>query len=141
MRVSLDAIPLAAPRTGVGHYTFELARHLALLSPADEFELVSPFAFADGIVGEAERRFPPNLQMKRAPVGSLRRRWFAVGLPLYIRRTGFDLFHGTNYEVPLWGGCPSVLTIHDLSLYLHPETHEPRLVRRGRRRLPLMARA
>jgi glycosyltransferase involved in cell wall biosynthesis len=33
------------------------------------------------------------------------------------------------------------MTIHDLSLLLHPETHEAARVRRARRRLPLMLRA
>lgn len=141
MRISLDAIPLAAPRTGVGHYTFELARHLALLAPADEFELVSPFPIAAPFPGQAEQDLPNNLRTVHAKVNSLRRRWFAVGLPLYLRQSQSDLFHGTNYEVPLWGKRPAVLTIHDLSLLLHADTHEARLVRRGRRRLPLMARA
>jgi glycosyltransferase involved in cell wall biosynthesis len=139
MRVGLDAIPLATPRTGVGHYTFELARHLALIAPTNEFELVSPFPFAEPI--KADEELPANLRVVHPKVNSLRRRWFAVGLPLYTKQAAFDLFHGTNYEVPLWGGCPTVLTIHDLSLLLHPQTHEARLVRRGRRRLPIMARA
>lgn len=138
MRVGIDAIPLATPRTGVGHYTFELAYQLALIAPADEFELISPFPFAAPLSGHD--RLPANLSFIHRKVNSLQRRWFAVGLPLYIRRSAFDLFHGTNYEVPLWGGCPSVLTIHDLSLLLHPATHEDQLVRRGRRRLPIMAR-
>jgi glycosyltransferase involved in cell wall biosynthesis len=34
-----------------------------------------------------------------------------------------------------------VVTIHDLSLLLHSEVHEPRLVQRARWRLPLMAKA
>jgi glycosyltransferase involved in cell wall biosynthesis len=140
MLISLDAIPLAAPRTGVGHYTLELARHLALLAPTDEFELVSPFPFAAASPDQAEHDLPANLHIVQAKVNPLSRRWFAVGLPLYLRQHGSELFHGTNYEVPLWGKLPSVLTIHDLSLFLHPETHEGRLVRRGRRRLPLMAR-
>jgi glycosyltransferase involved in cell wall biosynthesis len=139
MRVGLDAIPLATPRTGVGHYTFELAHHLALIAPSDEFELVSPFPFASPI--ERDDRLPANLLSVHTKANLLRRRWFAVGLPLYIRQSAFDLFHGTNYEVPLWSRCPSVLTIHDLSLFLHPSTHEDRLVRRGRLRLPIMARA
>jgi glycosyltransferase involved in cell wall biosynthesis len=63
-----------------------------------------------------------------------------VGLPLYIKRASLDLFHGTNYEVPVWGGCPTVLTIHDLSQLLFPATHEERRVRRARRRLPVMSR-
>jgi glycosyltransferase involved in cell wall biosynthesis len=138
MRVGLDAIPLATPRTGVGHYTFELARHLALVAPSDEFELVSPFPFLEPT--QTDDSLPSNLRAVQVKVNSLQRRWFAIGLPLYIRQSGFDLFHGTNYEVPLWRGCPSILTIHDLSLFLHPTTHEERLVRRGQRRLPIMAR-
>jgi glycosyltransferase involved in cell wall biosynthesis len=34
-----------------------------------------------------------------------------------------------------------VLTVHDLSVFLHAETHEPRTARSMRRRLPLLARA
>ncbi|HUQ34108.1 MAG TPA: glycosyltransferase family 1 protein [Pyrinomonadaceae bacterium] len=140
LRISLDAIPLAAPRTGVGHYTFELARHLAHLAPEDEFELVSPFKFAAPLTGEADQQLPANLRIVQPKVNSVSRRWFAVGLPFYLKQAGGDLFHGTNYEVPLWGKPATVLTVHDLSLLLHPETHEARLVRRGRSRLPLMAR-
>src|ERR1043165_4478760 len=140
MHIGLDAIPLAAPRTGVGHYTFELARHLAQIAPVDQFELVSPLAFAEEVEAEAQKNLPANLRLVQSKVNSLRRRWFALGLPLYLRQSGLRLFHGTNYEVPLWGKTPTVLTIHDLSLLLHPATHEARLVRRGRRRLPLMAR-
>src|SRR5215213_6852575 len=139
MLVSLDAIPLASRLTGVGHYTLELARHLALASAADRFELVSPFPIIAPI--SDDESLPANLRLVRREVNSLGRRWFAVGLPLHLRRERVDLFHGTNYEVPLWGTAASVLTVHDLSLLLHPSTHEPRLVRRGRRRLPLMARA
>ena len=137
MRVGLDAIPLATPRTGVGHYTFELARHLALLAPGDSFELISPFPF-DPPLGDDE--LPANLKAVEVRTNSLTRRWFAVGLPLHLIQSKFDLFHGTNYEVPLWNRGPSILTVHDLSILLYPETHEDRLVRRGRRRLPIMAR-
>jgi glycosyltransferase involved in cell wall biosynthesis len=62
------------------------------------------------------------------------------GLPLYIRRQSLALFHGTNYEIPMWNECPTVLSIHDLSLLLYPQTHLNHLVRRARFRLPLMAR-
>ncbi len=137
MRIGLDAIPLATPRTGVGHYTFELARHLALAAAEHDFQLVSPFPFDPPIASE---ELPPNLQAIRPQIGPWRRRWFAVGLPLYLKQASIDLFHGTNYDVPLWSKCPSVLTIHDLSLLLYGSTHVGRLVRRGRYRLPIMAR-
>lgn len=141
MRIGLDGIPLGELKTGVGHYTFELARSLALLSPRDEFELVSPHFYVAAGGDESENASPPNLRLTRARVGRLlRRRWWSLGLPLYDKLARFDLFHGTNYDVPLWGGRPTVVTIHDLSMFLHPETHEAHLVKRARGRLPMMAR-
>jgi glycosyltransferase involved in cell wall biosynthesis len=139
MLIGLDAIPLTEPRAGVGHYTFELAHALARASARDEFELVYPSSYEP--IDLDEESLPPNLKASRVRVGALGRRWWAVGLPRHLRRTRVELFHGTNYEVPLWGGAARVVTVHDLSLFLHPETHEERRVRRARRRLPLMARA
>jgi len=142
MRIGLDGFPLLTSLTGVGHYTFELARALALLAPSDQFELVAPGPFPGSIIEDIRRNCPGNLRAVNAEANSIRRRrWWAVGLPLYLRKAPLDLFHGTNYEVPLWSKRRSVLTIHDLSILLHADTHEPDLVRRARRRLPVMARS
>ena len=140
MLLGLDAIPLTLPRAGVGHYTFELARALALASPGDEFELVCPSSYPPVELGDGAS-LPPNLREARVGVGALGRRWWSAGLPRYAGRRGLRLFHGTNYDVPLWGGAAKVLTVHDLSQFVHPETHERRGVLRARRRLPLMAHA
>src|SRR5215212_2511931 len=137
MLIGLDAIPLTEPRAGVGHYTYELARALALAAPGDEFELVYPSSYP--AVDLEGRGLPLNLEEARVRVGALGRRWWSAGLPRYAARRGYRLFHGTNYEVPLWGGAVRVLTVHDLSRVSHPETHERRRVWRARRRLPLMA--
>jgi len=140
MRVGLDGYPLSEPRTGVGHYTLELARALAVNFPSDQFELVSPLPFHSSVLEQLEATTPPNLLLTKAKSSSLRGHWWAVGLPLYARQAGFDIFHGTNYDVPLWKSRPSVLTIHDLSVLLYPKTQERRAVRRARVRLPLMIR-
>ena len=140
MRVGIDGYPLAEPRTGVGHYTLELARALALISPADQFELVSPAPFEGAALDEIERAQLPNLLTSNPRASSIRGHWWSIGLPLYARRARFDLFHGTNFDVPLWKKRRSVVTIHDLSALLHPETHRSRLVRRARLRLPLVVR-
>ncbi len=140
MKVGIDGIPLGEVKTGVGHYTFEIARHLALIAPDDRFELLSHLPFNASAVADLDPP-PANLTLIQEKVNHLTRHWWAVGLPLYIRKHSLAIFHGTNYDVPLWGGRPSVLTIHDLSLLLYPETHEARRVRRARRRLPIMSRA
>ena len=135
VRIGIDGIPLAELKTGVGHYTFELALELARQAPSDSFEILSHLPFADGATSDLE-----NLTFIKQPVNSATRHWWTIGLPLYIKRARLDLFHGTNYDIPLWGGCPTVLTIHDLSLLLFPATHEERRVGRARRRLPVMSR-
>src|SRR6266550_2021546 len=140
MRVGLDGYPLAEPRTGVGHYTLELARALALISPSDEFELVSPAPYTTEVLDKIECAQLPNLRTSNPKSSSIRGHWWSVGLPMYARRARFDLFHGTNFDVPLWKKRRSVVTIHDLSALLHPEKHRSRLVRRARLRLPLVVR-
>jgi glycosyltransferase involved in cell wall biosynthesis len=147
MRVGLDGLPLTSLKTGVGHYTFELARALARAEPSSQLEIIYPSTYPPISLVETGTGvlLPDNLKLERVRVGLLGRHWWAVGLPRYIRgrrrRRGIELFHGTNYDIPLWRPCATVLTIHDLSQLLHPETHEKRGVRRARRRLPVMARA
>jgi glycosyltransferase involved in cell wall biosynthesis len=114
MNIALDGMPLASPLTGVGHYTAELARHLAIVAPSDSFTFISP-------------------------QGLLKRRWWSLGLPLHLLRNSFDLFHGTNYEIPFWSRRPTVVTIHDLSFML-AGVHTQRLIGRASWRMPSMAR-
>lgn len=131
MKIGVDGIPLASAKTGIGHYTLELSRALAAIDPDDEFQLITPVPLA------ADDDLPRNLRKVHAPKRKL---WWVAGLPLYIRRSSLALFHGTNYDIPLWSQCPTVLSIHDLSLLLYSQTHLRHLVRRARFRLPLMAR-
>ena len=141
MHIGLDGLPLTAAKTGVGHYTNELARALASTEPSSRFEIVYPSTYGTIPVDKSNSALlPPNLKLNRVMVGPLGRYWWSAGLPRYIRRSKLDLFHGTNYDVPLWRRCATVLTIHDLSQLLHSETHEKRSVSRARRRLPLMSR-
>src|ERR1700752_4969071 len=133
MKIGLDGIPLAPAKPGIGHYPLELSTALAAIDPTDEFELISPVPF----VSSPFEHTPPNLRKVEAPK---RKFWWLIGLPLYVRRQSLALFHGTNYEIPMWNECPTVLSIHDLSLLLYPETHLNHLVRRARLRLPLMTR-
>jgi glycosyltransferase involved in cell wall biosynthesis len=139
MLIGLDAIPLTETLTGVGHYTFQLARAVAFASPADEFALVYPSRYP--AIDLPGARLPPNLRAARVAVGALSRRWWLVGLPRYARARRLSLFHGTNYEIPLRAPCPTVLTIHDLSVFSQRRTHLARRALRQRLRLSLMARA
>jgi glycosyltransferase involved in cell wall biosynthesis len=139
MRFGLDGTPFEQKKAGVGHYTLQLARSLAAIAPAHDFEIISPDCFSLDST-ELDQSLS-NLHFVSAGVNGVRRRgWWSMTLPRYCSQASFALFHGTNYELPYWSKCPTVLTIHDLSLLLFPHTHEKRLVRRARLKLPLMAR-
>lgn len=139
MRIGLDGSPLAQVKTGVGHYTYELATALARHSPSDHFELLSHLPFDSAALHDGQDRID-NLTFIAPNINWLTKHWWTIGLPRYLGKRKLDLFHGTNYDVPVMSRCPTVLTIHDLSLLLHSSTHERRRVRRARRRLPIMAR-
>ncbi|HXD33655.1 MAG TPA: glycosyltransferase family 1 protein [Pyrinomonadaceae bacterium] len=139
MRIGIDGLPLNVALTGIGHYTNELALHLAREQSSDKIEVVSPRTFISSLNKDVP--LPANIGFVRARLAFINRRWWSIGLPRLIRRQPYDVFHGTNFEVPLQNVCPSVVTIHDLSMLLHSATHEKRLVRRARSRIPIMARA
>ena len=138
MRIGIDGLLFAERKTGVGHYTFELARALARVSPSSPIELISHLPFTAEFLQSLRSSATDNLN---AVSVRRRRRWWAIGLPFYLRRAGLDVFHGTNYEVPLWNRGRNVLTVHDLSVFLHRDKHEAHIGRRARRRLPIMIRA
>jgi glycosyltransferase involved in cell wall biosynthesis len=138
MKIGIDGIPLGGNKTGVGHYTFEIAHGLAALLPAEEIQVLSHVPYEAGAINTNSGL--ANLHFIKPKVNSFTKHWWTIGLPRYIRRNRINLFHGTNYDIPVWGGCPTVLTIHDLSSFLFAETHVQRRVRRARRRLPTMAR-
>jgi glycosyltransferase involved in cell wall biosynthesis len=141
MRIGIDGLPLLTPLTGVGHYTFELARALSSLTPTDEFQLLATGAPSRDVAEKLNKGLATNLSWVQSKRWRLNRYWWSIGLPGYLMRSSFDLFHGTNYDLPRWKILPGVVTIHDLSVLLHSDTHEPALVQRARRRLPLVARS
>lgn len=135
MRICLDGLPLSRALTGIGHYTLELSQGLAVANPGDEYLVASPRPF----VSPFQSRARPNLSFVRTPLSPVIRYWWKFGLSRFLRRRRIELFHGTNYELPLDPPCATVLTIHDLSTLLYPETHEEQNVARARRLLPVAA--
>lgn len=139
MRVVLDGKPLASLRTGIGHYGFELARSLAQIAPSDDFTFICPVPLAPSAAVDFKKYRRPNFHEIHFNSPRLNRYWWSLGLPLYLSGSKFDLFHGVNYELPRLRVIPTVVTIHDLSLLLHDDTHLKPLTRRARRRLPRVA--
>jgi glycosyltransferase involved in cell wall biosynthesis len=142
MRILVNGLAAAGPMTGIGHYTTQLLR--CLRAQAEDAEI---YAFPNRWLRQArslwvhlrsrlERRNEqptdkaaetPSPQ-KREWHGNVLRALRSSGQWLLTRsfqavcRSGFDLYHEPNY-IPLPSDLPTVATVHDLSVLLHPEWH------------------
>ena len=63
--------------------------------------------------------------------------WMQFALPAQVTRRGCDMVHLTNSTAPIWGRCPSVVTLHDMTLWLYPHYHYRRRLLAMRPFIPL----
>jgi glycosyltransferase involved in cell wall biosynthesis len=114
MKVAIDATPLTLSSGGLARYTRELTKALAEQFPEDDYVLLSDQIF------DMPAPRPGNLRLGGGPRNWLEKRWWLCGVEREMSRTGTELFHGTNFVVPWLSLRPSVVTLHDLSVWLDP---------------------
>ena len=122
MRVAIDARALLHERTGIGTYTFAIARGLAA-RPGTSVGLFAPRPFPpplDGTGGDGEGF---SLQTDRHPFGIV---WVQSTLPQRIASWGADVLVSALTIGPARGRTPFVSTVHDLTPLTHPEWHAAR---------------
>jgi len=113
MRIGIDARWIFPEISGVGRVTEKLIHNLGELGGDNTYILL----FSDpGLMNQYGSRWSkyPNLKPVLLPWGI-----FSPGnqlkMPSFIRREGIDLFHSTNYMLPLFLRKIAVIsTIHDL---------------------------
>jgi alpha-1,3-rhamnosyl/mannosyltransferase len=137
VRVVVNQLAALGLRTGIGHYTVQLLRCLAEQAGEGEVE-----GFPQGWVRHAREtaaRLRPRLegtaerQAGAPPVATLRsealrhlrqcgRSLMALHFRAVCARRKYDLYHEPNF-IPLPCDRPTLATLHDLSVLLHPEWH------------------
>ena len=115
VRVSLDGSAIPDPPGGAGRYVLALA---GALSRRHDVELTVVSRTGDAA------RWPSPVAARAPALRPLRLGWEQVGLPRVVRDLGVQVHHGPHYTAPLALGLPSVVTIHDLSFFTHPEWHQ-----------------
>ncbi|MDR0881157.1 MAG: glycosyltransferase family 4 protein [Candidatus Adiutrix sp.] len=137
MKVILNIESVKFPLTGIGRYTFELGRALQRSADLEKLILWSGLRPGQGwpemksLVAGNGIRFRAQIKNGvRAIPGAadlylkLRRRLTAGRLKKY----NDCLYHGPNFYLPPFDG-PKVVTIHDLSFAVMPQTHPADRVR------------
>jgi glycosyltransferase involved in cell wall biosynthesis len=148
MRVLVNGLAAAGPMTGIGHYTTQLLRCLRAQADKEDIYVFpnrwlrqarSLWVHLRSRLEKTSQQAPgaakPATATRRA-ASAPRATWHgrtlralrASGQWLLTRnfqaacRSGFDLYHEPNY-IPLPSDLPTVATVHDLSVLLHPEWH------------------
>jgi glycosyltransferase involved in cell wall biosynthesis len=154
VRIGFDVSALCVPQSGVGTYTSNLLSRLQTLGD----EMIPLYhrpplhgavngsmdggmdGSMDGNNGAAPdlwtypNRTYPNKAYPNKTV------WMQCILPLQLSRLEVNVGHFTNNVAPLLSPCPTVLTIHDMTLWLFPQYHYGLRLLSMRPFIPLAAR-
>lgn len=132
--VILAADSLRPPLTGIGRYTYELAKRLSRHQNIKRLRYFSmgrwvsnPLADLDGRQPGSKQPSPdlPSLRTVLATNRAAVRVYQALTPALYgwrLRGNKSSIYHSPNFIVPPFEGT-TVSTVHDLSHILHPQFH------------------
>ena len=130
MKVALNATALLSPLTGIGQYTYHLAKGLQAI-PSLELDLF----YGSGWSKEVRDQPVPSI----ATIKTLVKRSvpYAYSIKRFLEQIMFtrgmqsnraDIYHEPNFLAFKFNG-PSVITVHDLSWIRFPHTHPVERVR------------
>lgn len=132
MKVILSIDPVKFPLTGIGRYTYELARQLMQLDEVENLKLFSGYNFADELP-KLTSTAPISLAVRHRLLKSrMSVALFRLISPTLktaaLKKYSAYIFHGPNFYLPSFSGR-SVVTFHDLSMYLWQQCHPPERLR------------
>lgn len=113
MRIAVDARELSGHATGVGRYLRELlAEWAGTVAMHHDLRL-----YAHEPIAELPLGLPPV----RVVPGGGGTRWEQWDLSRAIARDGADVLFAPGYSAPIAVRTPTVLAVHDVSFFAHPE--------------------
>jgi glycosyltransferase involved in cell wall biosynthesis len=129
MKLGFDVTPLCVPQSGVGTYTLNLVEQLHRLRD----DTVVPLAHRPVMV--TRNGMPPAVLPSMQTNKTV---WMQMLLPFQLKSLGVHLAHFTNSVAPLVSPCPTIVTLHDMTLWLYPQHHYRRRLLAMRPFIPLV---
>ncbi len=125
MHVAINAHLLAHTanfrRAGVSHYVEALLDHLGEIDTTNRYTVYTTKGVDQAALGlPANFRVQPSLLHTINP--RIRIPWEQIIAPVQLGLAGADVYHGVLNVMPALSPVPSVVTIHDLSAFLFPQT-------------------
>jgi len=127
MKIIINTIPLLSPLTGVGSYTYNIAKRLRILSNSHRYRYFYGFFSGDLIIYDGRKTLKNfnkiKYYTKKFPFVAKILRTFKRYLSK-MSYEEFDLYFEPNF-VPLDGinAKKVITTIHDFSFYKYPQWH------------------
>lgn len=126
MRIGVDCRtmlnPISGERAGVGHYTYHLVKALLEVDRKNEYVLYFDHRMPAAVVDDFAAA---NVTVRRLPFFKYRKflpfAYSHLLLAAFLSRDNLDVFHAPANVMPLSYNRPTVVTIHDLAIYKHPE--------------------
>ena len=142
MKVILSIDPVKFPLTGIGRYTFELARHLKNVPSIEHLRFFSGHNF---VHSPPDSEQPTNTsasanfrrQVIKSPAAVAMYQLISSPIKHYALRGHSNyVFHGPNFYLPPFDG-QSVCTFHDISMFTWAHCAPPERVRFMRKEIAL----
>ena len=127
MRVALELQPCFGVRSGIGTYTFEIAKRLCSDGGIEFQGNVFNFAGRNDL-SQVLDVLPPHMAAtnKLMPYGVFRRIWHTVPISYDSLFPHADITHFFNYIVPPHIKGTVINTVYDMAYKLYPKTLNPR---------------
>lgn len=125
MKIGIDCRTILNPgrgeQAGVGHYTYYLIKHLIKIDKTNEYVLF----FDSRVFDTSEFEGLKKVKVKYFPFFQYRRylpfSYSHLLITAILNREKLDIYHSPANVIPLTYQRPSVITVHDLAIYKHPE--------------------
>lgn len=123
MRIGFDAKRAFYNYSGLGNYSRYIISNICRFYPENECFLYTPGIVDDELYTQPEGSTVGKADGLWKNSGSL---WRSFGLTGTLKKDAIDLFHGLSNELPYGiqkSNIQSVITIHDLIFFEHPELY------------------
>jgi glycosyltransferase involved in cell wall biosynthesis len=107
--------------TGIENYIYNLLLNLKKIDKKNKYYLFFekdrqiPIKFSDNTNFKTIiPKFPTRNQIERIALNQF-------SMNSYIKRARLDVFHEPFFTSPFFKNCPTIITIYDISNYIHPE--------------------